>query len=173
MILRSLSTFGELAAFAWDRSSVSMPPLSYSVYRFRSDIIHPRAFWMYLPVHAHPRDVEELSGRAIVVTYESVRRWVWLTFGPVYGTRLRPDAPSRMDGGTLDADVRLCVAAQTDVPLAACDAEGEVLDVLLQAKRDTRLLVSSCAAAEAAGHGAGRVGHGQEPGYGAALRELS
>src|SRR5215210_4740353 len=45
----------------------------------------------------------------------------------------------------------------------AVDAEGEVLDVLLQAKRDTKAARKLMQAAEAAGHGSGRVGHGQEP----------
>ncbi len=65
-----------------------MPPLSYSGYRFPADIIQ-RAVWMYLRFTLSLRDVEELlAERGIVVTYESIRRWV-LTFGPVIARRLR------------------------------------------------------------------------------------
>jgi putative transposase len=65
-----------------------MLPLTYSGYRFPRDIIQ-RAVWMYLRFTLSFRDVEELlAERGIVVTYESVRRWV-LTFGPAIARRLR------------------------------------------------------------------------------------
>src|SRR5215208_1966853 len=65
-----------------------MPPLSYSGYRYPRDIIQ-RAVWMYLRFTLSFRDVEELlAERGIVVTYESIRRWV-RTFGPVIARRLR------------------------------------------------------------------------------------
>jgi transposase-like protein len=69
-----------------------MPPLSYSGYRFPRDIIQ-RAVWMYLRFTLSFRDVEELlAERGIVVTYETVRRWV-LTFGPAIARRLRARRP--------------------------------------------------------------------------------
>jgi transposase-like protein len=53
-----------------------MPPLSFSGYRFPGDIIQ-RAVWMYLRFTLSFRDVEELlAERGIVVTYETIRRWV-------------------------------------------------------------------------------------------------
>ena len=69
-----------------------MPPLTYSGYRFPRDIIQ-RAVWMYLRFTLSFRDVEELlAERGIVVTYESIRRWV-LTFGPVIARRLGARQP--------------------------------------------------------------------------------
>src|ERR687897_302149 len=69
-----------------------MPPLSYSGYRFPRDFIQ-RAVWMYLRFTLSFRDVEELlAKRGIVVTYESIRRWV-LTFGPAIARRLRMQRP--------------------------------------------------------------------------------
>src|ERR671917_2759724 len=69
-----------------------MLPLSYSGYRFPADIIQ-RAVWMYLRFTLSFRDVEELlAERGIVVTYESIRRWV-LTFGPAIAGRLRARRP--------------------------------------------------------------------------------
>ena len=68
------------------------PPLPYAGYRFPPDIIQ-RAVWMYLRFTLSSRDVEGLlAERGIVVTYESIRRWV-LTFGPVIARRLRAQRP--------------------------------------------------------------------------------
>src|SRR3954471_19510646 len=77
-----------------------MSPLSYSGHRFPRDIIQ-RAVWRYLRFTLSFRDVEELlAERGIVVTYESIRRWV-LTFGPgVSAGDSGPDAHDRMDDGT-------------------------------------------------------------------------
>ena len=76
-----------------------MPPLSYSGYRFPPDIIQ-RAVWMYLRFTLSFRDVDELlAERGIVVTYESIRRWV-LTFGRPSPVGCGPDARGRMGDGT-------------------------------------------------------------------------
>ena len=69
-----------------------MSALSYSGYRFPPEIIQ-RAVWMYLRFTLSLRDVEELlAERGIVVTYESIRRWV-LNFGPSIARRLRARRP--------------------------------------------------------------------------------
>ncbi len=69
-----------------------MTPPSYSGYRFPPDIIH-RAVWLDLRFTLSLRDVEELlAERGIVVTYESIRRWV-LTFGPLIARRPRAKRP--------------------------------------------------------------------------------
>jgi putative transposase len=69
-----------------------MPPLSYSGYRFRRDIIQ-RAVLMYLRFTLSFRDVEELlAERGITVSHESIRRWV-LTFGPLIARKLRARRP--------------------------------------------------------------------------------
>ena len=69
-----------------------MPPLSYAGYRFPRDIIQ-RAVWMDLRFTFSFRDVEELlAERGILVTYESIRRWV-LTFGPAITRKLRAGRP--------------------------------------------------------------------------------
>jgi transposase-like protein len=69
-----------------------MVPLSYSGYRFPPEIIQ-RAVWMYLRFTLSFQDVEELlAERGVVVTYESIRRWV-LTFGPAIARQLRARRP--------------------------------------------------------------------------------
>ena len=113
-----------------------MPPLSYSGYRFPRDIIQ-RAVWLYLRFTLSFRDVEELlAERGIVVTYESVRRWV-LIFGPAIARRLRARRPRPHGRWHLDEMV-VRIGGQQMYLWRAVDAEGEVLDVLLQAKRDTK-----------------------------------
>ena len=53
-----------------------MALISYSGYRFPRDVIQ-RAVWMYLRFTLSLRDVEDLlAERGIVVSYETIRRWV-------------------------------------------------------------------------------------------------
>jgi transposase-like protein len=113
-----------------------MLPLSYSGYRFPADIIQ-RAVWMYLGFTLSYRDVEELlAERGIVVTYESIRRWV-LTFGPAIARRLRTGRPKPHDRWHLD-EMAVRIGGKQMYLWRAVDAEGEVLDVLVQPRRDQR-----------------------------------
>ena len=53
-----------------------MTTISYSGYRFPAEIIQ-HAVWIYLRFTLSYRDVEELlAERGIVVSHETVRRWV-------------------------------------------------------------------------------------------------
>src|SRR3954466_2352961 len=113
-----------------------MSVLSYSGYRFPRDIIQ-RAGWMYLRFTLSFRDVEELlAERGITITYESIRRWV-LTFGPAIARGLRARRPKPRSRWHLD-EVFVRIGGQLMYLWRAVDAEGEVLDVLVQAKRDKR-----------------------------------
>jgi putative transposase len=113
-----------------------MSALSYSGYRFPPDIIQ-RAVWMYLRFTLSFREIEEfLAERGIVVTYESIRRWV-LTFGPVIARRLRVQRPKPHGRWHLD-EMAVRIGGKLMYLWRPVDAEGEVLDVLLQAKRATK-----------------------------------
>ena len=113
-----------------------MVPLSYSGYCFPPDIIQ-RAVWMYLRFTLSFQDVEELlAERGVVVTYESIRRWV-LTFGPAIARQLRARRPKPHGRWGLD-EMCIRVGGKQMYLWRAVDAEGEVLNVLLQAKRDTK-----------------------------------
>jgi len=113
-----------------------MPPLSFSGYRFPRDIIQ-RAMWMYLRFTLSFRDVEELlAERGITVSHESIRRWV-LAFGPTIARRLRTRRLKPHSRWHLD-EMFIRVGGKQMYLWRAVDAEGEVLDVLLQAKRDTK-----------------------------------
>src|SRR5918998_4114448 len=111
-----------------------MPLLSYSGYRFPRDIIQ-RAVWLYLRFTLSFRDVEELlAERGIEVTYETVRRWV-LTFGPAIARRLRARRPRPHGRWHLD-EMAVRIGGTQMYLWRAVDSEGEVLDVLVQRRRD-------------------------------------
>ena len=112
-----------------------MPPLSFSGYRFPRDIIQ-RAVWMYLRFTLSFRDVEELlAERGIETSYETVRRWV-LKFGPAFARNLRRLRPKPTGTWHLDEMV-VSVQGKRMYLWRAVDSEGEVLDLLVQPKRDT------------------------------------
>src|SRR4051812_34765247 len=113
-----------------------MSLLSYSGYRFPRDIIQ-RAVWMYLRFTLSFRDVEDLlAERGIAVTYESIRRWA-LAFGPAIARRLRARRPKPHGRWHLD-EVFVRIGGRQMYLWCAIDAEGEVLDVQVQPKRDKR-----------------------------------
>lgn len=109
---------------------------SYSGYRFPPDVIQ-RAVWMYLRFTLSYRDVEDLlAERGIAVTYETIRRWV-MVFGPTIARRLRASRPKPHGRWHLD-EMFVRIGGRQMYLWRAVDAEGEVLDVLVQARRDAR-----------------------------------
>jgi putative transposase len=69
-----------------------MTEISSNGYRFPPEIIQ-QAIWLYLRFTLSFRDVENLLGeRGIVVSYETVRRWV-NHFGPLIAADLRKRRP--------------------------------------------------------------------------------
>jgi len=108
--------------------------ISYSGYRFPPEIIQ-QAIWLYVRFTLSFRDVENLlAERGILVSYEIVRRWV-NHFGPMLAVDLRrrrskPQTIWHLDEVYLKIDGRLVYLWR------AVDAEGEVLDVLVQTRRN-------------------------------------
>jgi putative transposase len=81
--------------------------------------------------------VEELlAERGLEVSYETVRRWV-LKFGPGFARRLRRSRPRPSDRWHLDEMV-VRIAGKRMYLWRAVDHEGEVLDMLVQRRRDKR-----------------------------------
>jgi putative transposase len=69
-----------------------MIKISYSGYRFPPEIIQ-HAIWLYIRFTLSFRDVEDLlAERGILVSYETVRRWV-NHFGPMVAADLRKRRP--------------------------------------------------------------------------------
>jgi putative transposase len=111
----------------------------YSGYRFPSDIIQ-RAIWLYLRFTLSYRDVEELlAERGVEVSYETIRRWV-LTFGPAIARRLRARRAKPHSRWHLD-EMFVRIGGKQMYPWPAVDCEGELLEVLVQAKRNKQAAV--------------------------------
>jgi transposase-like protein len=113
-----------------------MGSLTYRRHRFPASIIQ-HAVWLYLRFTLSYRDVEELlAERGIDVSYETVRRWV-LKFGPLIARRLRQRRPQPSRRWHLDEMV-VRIASRRMYLWRAVDDEGEILDMLVQRRRDTR-----------------------------------
>src|SRR5216110_3151941 len=113
-----------------------MDQLSYRRHRFPPLIIQ-HAIWLYLRFTLSYRDVEELlAERGLEVSYETVRRWV-LKFGPGIARRLRRSRPRPTGRWHLDEMV-VRIAGRQMYLWRAVDHEGEVLDMLVQRRRDKR-----------------------------------
>src|SRR5712671_1732061 len=113
-----------------------MVHLSYRRHRFPPPIIQ-HAIWLYLRFTLSYRDVEELlAERGLDISYETVRRWV-LKFGPGIARNLRQRRPRPSDRWHLDEMV-VRIAGRQMYLWRAVDHEGEVLDMLVQRRRDKR-----------------------------------
>jgi transposase-like protein len=81
------------------------------------------------------RDVEDLlAERGLDVSYETVRRWV-LKFGPTFARELRRRRPRPTSRWHLD-EMAAVIAGRQFWLWRAVDDEGEVLDLLVQRRRD-------------------------------------
>ena len=111
-----------------------MTKISLAGYRFPPEIIQ-RAVWLYYRFTLSFRDVEDLlAERGIIVSYETIRRWVNY-FGPKIAADLRRRGPKPHATWHLD-EVYLRINGRMVYLWRAVDAEGEVLDVLVQTRRN-------------------------------------
>src|SRR5436309_9153513 len=109
---------------------------SYRRHRFPPPVIQ-HAIWLYLRFTLSYHDVEDLlAERGLEISYETVRRWV-LKFGPGIARKLRRCRPRPSDRWHLDEMV-VRIAGKRMYLWRAVDHEGEVLDMLVQRRRDTR-----------------------------------
>jgi putative transposase len=116
-----------------------MTSLSYRGPRFPAPIIQ-HAIWLYLRFTLSYRDVEELlAERGLDLSYETFRRWV-LKFGPLLAQGLRQRWPQPLDRWHLDEMV-VRIAGKRIYLWRAVDQEGEILDLLIQPRRDKRAAV--------------------------------
>src|ERR671926_571536 len=111
-----------------------MQPISYARHQFPPEVIR-HAVWLYLRFTLSYRDVEELlAERGIQASYETVRRWV-LKFGPDFARNLRRLRPRPAGTWHLDEMV-VSIQGRRMYLWRAVDSEGEILDLLVQPKRD-------------------------------------
>ena len=107
---------------------------SYHRRRFPAEIIS-HCVWLYFRFCLSYRDVEEIMAeRGVVVTYETIRDWSQ-KFGGTYATRLRSRTPRPGDRWHLD-EVYLPINGKLQYLWRAVDQDGEVLDILVQPRRD-------------------------------------
>jgi len=113
-----------------------MKPISYRCHRFPADIIR-HAVWFYARFTLSYRDVEDLlAERGLDISFEPVRRW-FLKFGWPIARNLRRTRPTPSDYWHLDEMV-IVIRGQRHWLRRAVDNEGEVLDFLVQTKRNAR-----------------------------------
>jgi putative transposase len=111
-----------------------MKHISYRRHRFPPIIIQ-HAVWLYFRFSLSYRDVEDLlAERGIDVSYETVRRWA-KKFGQQYAKQLRLRRPKPSSKWHID-EVFLKIGGKQFYLWRAVDDEGEVLDILLQSRRN-------------------------------------
>ncbi len=113
-----------------------MHHLSFKRYRFPPDIIR-HSIWLYARFTLSFRDVEDmLAERGLDISYETVRRW-FLKFGGPIARNLRRTRPTPSDYWHLD-EMAVVIRGKRHWLWRAVDNEGEVLDFLVQPKRNAR-----------------------------------
>jgi putative transposase len=106
----------------------------YKRQRFPPKIIQ-HAVWLYHRFNLSSRDIEDLlAERGITASYESIRLWC-NKFGPRYAKRLKRRPQGYGDTFFID-EVFVKIQGKQHYLWRAVDQDGEVVDVLLQARRD-------------------------------------
>ena len=114
-----------------------MTPISYARHRSPSDVIR-HTVWLYLRFTLSYRDVEELlAERGLDVSYETIQRWV-LKFGLPFARNLCARRPRPSGQWHLDEMV-VSIGGKRQWLWRAVDSEGEVLDLLVQPRRDKKV----------------------------------
>jgi putative transposase len=109
---------------------------SYKGHRFPAEIIS-HCVWLYFRFSLSFRDVEEMMAeRGVVVSYETIREWCQ-KFGQSYAKRLRTRRGQLGDRWHLD-EVFLKIQGKLQYLWRAVDQDGEVLDILVQSRRNKR-----------------------------------
>jgi transposase-like protein len=110
--------------------------ISFARHQFPPNIIR-HAVWLYLRFTLSFRDVEDsLAERGLDVSYETVGRWV-LKFGPLFARELHTRRPRPTSRWHLD-EMAVLIGGRRFWLWRAVDDEGEVLDLLVQRRRDAR-----------------------------------
>ncbi len=108
----------------------------YRGYRFPPDIIS-HAVWLDHRFGRSVRDVEDLlAERGITGTYETIRQWC-LTVGREYARRLRARRGRQGDTWYLD-EVFVRIQGRQQYLWRAIDEDGDVIDILVQPRRNRR-----------------------------------
>ncbi len=113
-----------------------MQNISFKRHRFLPEIIR-HAVWLYARFTLSYRDIEDLlSERGLDISYETIRRWFQKVGRPI-ARNLRQTRPTPSDYWHLDEMV-IVIRGKRHWLWRAVDNEGEVLDFLVQPKRNAR-----------------------------------
>ncbi len=113
-----------------------MRNISFKRHRFPPEFIR-HAVWLYAHFTLSYRDVEDLlAERGLDISYETVRRW-FLKFGAPIAHNLRRMRPMPSDHWHLDEMV-IVIRGKRHWLWRAVDNEGEVLEFLVQPKRNAK-----------------------------------
>ena len=108
----------------------------YKRHRFPSEIIQ-HAVWLYHRFNLSFRDVEDLlHERGFDVSYEAIRLWC-NKFGPEYAKRLKRKRHGFGDTFYID-EVFVKINGVQHYLWRAVDQDGDVIDVYLQKRRDSK-----------------------------------
>ena len=105
-------------------------------YRYPREII-AYAVWAYHRLALSTADVEDLlAARGVIVSRETVRLWV-NRFGRHFADCIRRDRPQPNDKWHID-EVVITICGKRHWLWRAIDANGDVLDILLQTRRNAK-----------------------------------
>ncbi len=107
---------------------------SYKRHRYPAEVI-AHCVWRYFRFPLSFREVEEpMLQRGVILSHETVRRWCH-KFGQAYANGLR--RPAAGDKWHLD-EVFIKICGERHYLWRAVDQRGNVLDILVQSKRDAK-----------------------------------
>ncbi len=116
--------------------SLSMKKVSYSRHCFPPHIIQ-YAVWLHTRFTLSYQDIEDLfAERGLDISDKTVWRW-FLKFGEPITRNLRSSCPTPTDIRHLD-DMVINIRGKRHFLWRAVDSEGEVLDFLVQPRRNTK-----------------------------------
>ena len=105
-------------------------------FRYPREII-AYAVWAYHRIALSTADVEDLlAARGVIVSREAIRLWV-NRFGQYFADCIRRDRPRPNDKWHMD-EVVISIRGRKHWLWRAIDANGDVLDVLVQTRRNAK-----------------------------------
>jgi putative transposase len=144
----------------------------YHGYRFPTEIIS-HSVWLYHRFSLSFRDVEDLlAERGIVVSYETIRSWC-NKFGPAYARSIKKRRGPLGDTWYMDEVYIVTVRGERRYLWRAVDQDGDVLDILVQKRKDKQSAVRFFKKLmKGQGCSARKIVTDKLPSYGAARKEI-
>ena len=144
----------------------------YHGYRFPTEIIS-HSVWLYHRFCLSFRDVEDLlAERGIIVSYETIRSWC-NKFGPAYARSIKKRRGTLGDTWYMDEVYIVTVRGERRYLWRAVDQDGDVLDILVQKRKDKQSAVRFFKKLmKGQGCSARKIVTDKLPSYGAARKEI-